>query len=150
MTPASPPAPPAPPAPRSYLGAVTTSLVLVLVGSAWVLDASGAIDLDLGVLAALTLALVGAALVISAWWGRARGLLALGIPLVLAVGLFGLVDVPLRGGIGDPTYHPHRAVGVQRDYELAIGNLSVALRDGDFSGARRPVHAKLGIGRPNV
>jgi phage shock protein PspC (stress-responsive transcriptional regulator) len=136
--------------PRSYLGAVTTSLLLVLVGGAWVLDASGTIDLDLGVLSALALTLVGAALVASAWYGRARGLIALGIPLVLVVGLFGLVDVPLRGGIGDPTYHPSTIGAVDREYELAIGNLSVDLRDVDFSGVRRHVRAQLGVGQLNV
>ena len=57
-------------------------------------------------------ALVGAALVVSAWFGRSRGLIALGIPLVLVVGGFGLVDVPLAGGIGDPTYHPRTVAAV--------------------------------------
>jgi hypothetical protein len=150
--PSPPPAvfPAEPPTPRSYLGAVTVSALLVLVGVAWVLGASDLWDVDLGVVAALALALVGAALVASAWFGRARGLIALGIPLVLVVGAFGLVDVPLRGGIGDPTYRPRTVAAVDRDYELAIGNLSVDLRDVDFAGARRHVRARLGVGQLNV
>jgi phage shock protein PspC (stress-responsive transcriptional regulator) len=152
--PGAPPHPPpsssSPPKPRSYLGAVTVSVLLVLSGVAWILDASGAWDVDLGVLAALALAIVGAALVVSTWYGRARGLLALGIPLVLVVGLFGVVDVPLRGGIGDPTHHPRTVGAIDRDYELAIGNLSVDLRDVAFSGARRHVRAQLVIGQLNV
>ena len=56
-------------APRSYLGAVTWSLLLVLAGVAWLLDASGAVEVDLGVVFALALALVGTALVVSAWFG---------------------------------------------------------------------------------
>src|SRR5439155_953860 len=84
---------------------------------------------------------LGAAVVVRAWLGSARGLIALGIPLVLLVGAFGLVDVPLSGGIGDPTYHPRSAVAVDGEYQLAIGNLSVDLRDADFSGTRRHVHA---------
>jgi phage shock protein PspC (stress-responsive transcriptional regulator) len=135
---------------RSYLGAVTVSALLVLGGTAWILDASGAWDVDLGVLTAIALAIVGAALVVSTWYGRARGLLALGIPLVLLVGLFGVVDVPLRGGIGDPTHHPRTVGAIDPDYELAIGNLSVDLRDVDFAGARRHVRAQVGIGQLNV
>jgi hypothetical protein len=69
---------------------------------------------------------------------------------VLIVGGFGLVDVPLTGGIGDPTYHPRAVTAVDRDYSLGIGNLSVDLRDVDFSGHRRRVHAQLGIGQLNV
>ena len=136
--------------PRSALGAITWSSLLVLAGVAWLLDTSGVVDVDLGVVVALALALVGAALVVSAWLGSARGLIALGIPLVLLVGAFGLVDVPLSGGIGDPTYHPRSAVAVDGEYQLAIGNLSVDLRDADFSGTRRHVHAQLGIGQLNV
>ena len=94
--------------------------------------------------------LVGVALVVSAWFGRSRGLIALGIPLVLVVGGFGLVDVPLAGGIGDPTYHPRSVAAVDGLYTLAIGNLSVDLRDVDFSGTRRHVHAQLGIGHLDV
>lgn len=148
--PAAPlPAPPSP-KPRSVLGAVALSGLLVLVGAAWVLDASDVVALDLGVVAALALLLVGAALLVSAWYGRARGLIALGIVLMFVVGVLGLVDVPLRGGIGDPTYHPRTVAAVDRDYSLAIGNLSVDLRDVDFAGTTRRVHAQLGIGQLNV
>ena len=136
--------------PRSYLGAVTWSALLILAGGAWLFEAAGAVDVDLGVVFALALALVGIALVASAWFGRSRGLIALGIPLVFVVGAFGLVDVPLTGGIGDPTYHPRSVAAVEGAYTLAVGNLSVDLRDVDFSGTSRRVHAQLGIGQLNV
>jgi phage shock protein PspC (stress-responsive transcriptional regulator) len=145
-----PTTPPRPPRPRSRLGTLAVSALLLLVGTAWVLDASGTVDLDLGVVAALALLLVGAALVVSAWCGRARGLIALGIVLMFVVGLLGFVDVPLRGGIGDPTYHPRSAAAVDREYTLAIGNLAVDLRDVDFAGTTRRVHAQLGIGQLDV
>jgi hypothetical protein len=132
------------------LGAVALSGLLVLVGTAWVLDASDVVALDLDVVAALALLLVGATLLVSAWYGRARGLIALGVVLMFVVGVLGLVDVPLRGGIGDPTYHPRAAAAVDHDYSLAIGNLSVDLRDVDFAGTTRRVHAQLGIGQLNV
>jgi hypothetical protein len=98
----------------------------------------------------LALALVGAALLTSAWLGRSRGLIALGIVLALIVGAFGLVDVPLEGGVGDPTYRPLTVSAVHREYDLAIGSLSIDLSDVDFSGARRTVHAQLGIGDMDV
>jgi hypothetical protein len=118
----------------------------VLAGGAWVLDAWDVVQVDVGVLVAFALVLVGVALVVSAWYGRARGLIALGIPLVLVVGAFGVIDVPLRGGIGDARHRPHRVSAVERGYEMAIGNLSVDLRDVDFAGTRRRVHAQIGIG----
>ena len=39
---------------------------------------------------------------------------------------------------------------IDPEYELAIGNLSVDLRDVDFSGVRRHVRARLGVGQLNV
>jgi len=39
---------------------------------------------------------------------------------------------------------------VHRDYELAIGNLSVDLRDVEFAGVSRHLHARLGVGQLNV
>lgn len=136
--------------PKSPLGAITWSSLLVLAGGAWLLEASGVIDIDVGVVVALALALVGVALLVSAWYGRARGLIALGIPLVLVVGALGVVDVPLDGGIGNPTHRPHSVAAVERSYELGIGDLSIDFRDVDFSATRRRVHAQLGIGQLNV
>jgi hypothetical protein len=99
---------------------------------------------------ALALAVVGIALVASAWYGRARGLIALGIVLALAVAAFGVLDVPLRGGIGDPTYRPREVSAVKGSYDLAIGKMVLDLRAVDFSGARRSVHAAVGIGDLDV
>ncbi|HEX5585838.1 MAG TPA: LiaF domain-containing protein, partial [Acidimicrobiia bacterium] len=141
---------PRPPRPKSHLGAITLSALLVLAGVVWLLDLADVITLDVGVMVALALALVGAALITSAWFGRARGLIALGIALALAVGAFGVIDVPLRGGIGDTTHRPRAVGAVDGSYEMAIGRLTVDLGAVDFSGRRRTVHAALGIGKLDV
>ena len=122
----------------------------VLVGGAWLLDAAGVVDVNVGVVVALGLVVVGAALVISVWLGRSRGLIAVGIPLALVVGALGVVDVPLDGGIGNPNYRPPTLARVECSYALGIGDLSLDLRAADFSGTRRHVHAQLGIGQLNV
>ena len=51
--PVRPPRPPKPPKPKSNLGAITASALLVLAGGAWLLDLSGAVDVDLGTVFAL-------------------------------------------------------------------------------------------------
>jgi predicted membrane protein len=124
--------------------------LLVLAGTAWLLDATGAVDVDLGVVVASALTLVGIVLLVSAWYGRARKLIVLGVPLLVVVAALGLVDVPLRGGVGDPSYSPRRLADVRQTYELAVGDLTVDLRRVDFSGVHRTVRAQLGIGRLNV
>lgn len=122
----------------------------MLAGGAWLLDLAGWVNVDLGTVFALGLAIVGIALVTSAWRGRAHGLIALGILLALIVGAFGVIDVPLRGGIGDTTYRPRTVSAVDRVYETAIGRLTVDLRNVDFSGRQRMVLARVGLGKLQV
>lgn len=136
--------------PRSPLGAITWSALLVVAGGAWIVDAAGIADVDAGVVLAIGLVVVGTALVVSAWVGRARGLIALGIALAFAVGALGLLDVSLTRGIGDTTYHPRSTAALSRSYELAIGRLTVDLGDVDFAGERRRVRTRLGAGHLDV
>ena len=135
---------------RSPLGAMTVSALLVLAGTVWLLDVTGTVHVDLGVAIACALALVGLSLLISAWYGRARALIALGILLLPIVLALGLVDVPLRGGVGDPHYVPRTLAGVHANYELAVGDLTLDLSHVDFTHTDRTVRAQLGIGRLNV
>jgi phage shock protein PspC (stress-responsive transcriptional regulator) len=93
------------------------------------------------------LTIVGLALVLGAWIGRPRGFIALGVMLTVAVAAASALDVEWRGGIGDRTYRPVAAAEVRRNYNVAIGQLSVDLDDVDFTGRRAEVDAEVGIGR---
>ncbi len=125
------------------------SALLVMLGAAWLLDLVGAVTLDAGLLLALALGIVGAGLLVSTWFGRARGLIALGALLALALGTVGIMDVPLRGGIGDPHYRPRHLAGSEARYELAIGAMVLDLRDLDWVGTQR-IRATVGIGSLKV
>ncbi len=131
--------------PRSRLGRLVMSALLVVLGAAWLLDLMDAVELDVGAITALVLTVLGAGLVAGAWFGRARGLIALGAVVAFALGGIGLLDVPLRGGIGDPVYRPRSAAAVRSRYELAIGKLVVDLRGVTLTESRR-VRATVGIG----
>ena len=76
----------------------------------------------------LALVLVGLALVVGAWLGRSRGLIALALLLVLACSIDAALDVPISGGIGERVYTAQDANTVQHNYELGIGHLVVDLR----------------------
>jgi phage shock protein PspC (stress-responsive transcriptional regulator) len=133
--------------PRGPVTAITLSVLLILGGLAWLVAAAGWVTVDAGVLTALALTIVGIGLVASAWIGRARGLIALGVVLALAVGAFAAIDVPLRGDIGESTYRPVTAAGVHDRYQMAIGRLEVDLRSADLARRRTEVLARVGIGR---
>jgi len=132
---------------RSHLTAITLSALLAVVGGAWLFDLAGLIAVDVGEMFAIALAVVGAGLVASAWFGRARGLIVSGILLSLIVGAFGVIDVPLRGGLGDTTYRARSVTDIETTYEMAFGRLTVDVGDVDFSGHRRALTATLGVGK---
>src|SRR5207248_7711054 len=83
---------PAPPVPRrerrerSRLGRTTLSVILIAGGAAVFLDQTDAFHISLEGYLAVALMLTGLGLAVGAWWGRARGLIALGILITLVLG----------------------------------------------------------------
>ena len=74
-----PPPPSAPPRPFP-IGRFLAGAFLVVLGIGWLLDAVGAVSLDWDAILPIALILVGLALGVSAWRGKANGgLIALGI-----------------------------------------------------------------------
>src|SRR5204862_6764087 len=124
-----PPRPPRPPRRRSFLTPLTISVLLIGAGAAAFLDSVGAVHVTLAAVLASGLIVVGAALVLSTWFGRARGLIPIGVILLLATIPASVIDVPISGGIGEREYRPFARADLRRTYELGIGHLVVDLRN---------------------
>jgi phage shock protein PspC (stress-responsive transcriptional regulator)/predicted membrane protein len=133
--------------PRSFLTPLTLSVLLIGAGVAFLLQASGAADVNLTVVLAIGTCVVGAALVVAAFAGRAPALIAVGIVLLGATAVANTIDVPLRGGIGERVYRPQTIAEVQPHYEHGIGRLVIDLRDVPFTTEDLDVSAQLGIGQ---
>ena len=104
--------------PRSFLGPLTLSVLFIGAGIARLLQATGAVDINLTV-ALGRHAVVGAMLVVSAWFGRARSLIFLGAPARAATAIASVIDVPLSGGIRRGDHRPTTDAAVQSTYQLA-------------------------------
>jgi hypothetical protein len=78
--------PPPPPSPRtpSVLGPVTVSVMMIALGVLAGVDASGA-DVAAAAYPALALLVIGLGLLVGTWYGRSRGLIALGVLAALAL-----------------------------------------------------------------
>jgi phage shock protein PspC (stress-responsive transcriptional regulator)/predicted membrane protein len=133
--------------PRSFLTPLTLSVLLIGAGVASLLQATGALDVNLTVVVAIGTCVVGAALVVSAFAGRAPALIAVGIVLLAATAIANTIDVPLRGGIGESVYRPQTVAEVQPHYEHGIGRLVIDLRAVPLTGQVTDVSAQLGIGQ---
>ncbi|HEY7101924.1 MAG TPA: PspC domain-containing protein [Mycobacteriales bacterium] len=146
------PPPPAPPPPREHsaLGMITVCLLLVVLGVAAALAASGAIDPEADDLLAVSVGTIGAGLLVGAWYGRARWLTWLGIPLLVALIVVSTSNVSLKGGVGDRRYDPQTAAEVQREYRVGVGNIRLDLSDVDLSKQQVQTKVSAGIGNVEV
>jgi phage shock protein PspC (stress-responsive transcriptional regulator) len=143
--------PPPAPSPRrehSALGILTLSLLLVVLGVAAALAAGGAIDPEPDDLLAVAVGTIGAGLLVGAWFGRARWLTWLGLPLLVALIVVSASNVSLKGGAGDRRYQPATTAEIEPSYRVGVGNVRLDLSEVDFS--EQPVRTKVSAGVGNV
>ncbi len=136
--------------PRPFLTPLTLSVLLIGAGIASFLQATGWLDVNLAVVLAIGTCLVGAALIASAWVGRARGLIAIGLLLAVAAGIATTIDVPLSGGFGAHTYAPVSSADLQSHYKVGAGSLRLDLTHTALGVADYTVNAQVGAGELNV
>lgn len=149
---------PAPPRDRSYLGHVTFGVALISLGILGFLDAVvPGLDPSVRHYMALLVSVVGLGLVVGAWYGRAGGLVAMGIVLVpvamvsLAVwSVSGTVEFDTSGFSDDGYHRPASVDEIPEAYRLGVGSLVVDLRKVDFTGRTVEVEAGVGIGELTV
>lgn len=144
--------PPAPPRQRSYLGGITLGLSLIWFGLAWALNAAGLTSMSAVTIFGVSLGIIGAGLLLGAWFGRARWLIVLALPLSLIV--WGLASVPdsirladspqwISGGIGEATFAPESAA--DDTFELGVGSAELRVADWEPYGSSE-VTAEVGLG----
>lgn len=134
-TPASPPEPPRSP---SVLGRLTVGLALLVVGGAALLATATGATFGARTYLALGLVVIGAGLLVGAWWGRARWLVVVGlllVPLALASGLRGLPAVSTIE-VGQRQWEPQTVAEIAADYSLFAGEGALDLTGVDFPRGR--------------
>lgn len=152
---AAPPAPPLPappppaPKPRSVLGLLTVSVAAIVAGVLVALDLTGEWDVDPVVLLAVLTGLVGLGLVVGAFVGRSRGLIALGVVLALCTAGAAAIPGQVSRSAGDVVWAPATLAQLEPSYEWGAGNVTLDLSDVQLDGRRR-VTVDLGAGELSV
>ena len=134
------------PRPKPFLGHLTAALLLLLTGVAVLIDRLGWITFDVGSFLAVCLILIGTVLVLSAFAGRARGLIWLGLLLAPFAWFMTAVDLTWWGGIGEEHLVITDLANLDDEYRWGIGEFSVDLSDLDLEGETRELAVGLTIG----
>lgn len=147
VTPPGPVPPPGPIAPRSALGRIVTCLVLIGLGVLAAADALGA-DVPLPAYPALVLTGAGLGLLVATRYGRARGLIALGL-----LGALALPPAAFAQEFAGPIAH-HRSViaptstgGLPALIQYRAGDVAIDLSGLDLTGGNAATTVHLGAGR---
>jgi phage shock protein PspC (stress-responsive transcriptional regulator) len=142
------PPPPRRPRRRPFLGPVTFAVALIVTGLALVLDNLDVLDLSLGQVLAVFLTVLGGGLLVGTWWGRAWGLIPIGllaVPVVAVTALAG--PVPVEGGVAERLIQPTTPAEVRPSYRLAGGELLLDLSSVRFGPGAPPIEASVAGGR---
>ena len=150
-------APPAPPTevvtdtkPNPPVTALTFAALAALAGGSVLVDAVGWTDVAVTPMIAIAILIVGGGLLTRAFLGGGRGLIPMGLLLVVAVGVSAVAEPTLSDGIGERDYVPVAFDAVDSEYRLGIGELVVDLRQVDFPAGEHIIDVHLGFGETRV
>ncbi|HEY6593298.1 MAG TPA: PspC domain-containing protein [Asanoa sp.] len=161
--PPGPPVPPAPPQParppkppreRSALGAATFSLIPVAIAVVLLLDLLNVVSVHPSSYFAASLATIGLGLLVGAWLGRARWLIALGLVAAAALGISTVAESQLGPETSrrraDVVWTPVNAAALNSNYDLPFGDGTLDLSGVDFAGQDKTVTITMNVGELRV
>ena len=126
---------------------LTLSLATLVVGVLLLLAATGTASLPTEIVLAVALGVVGLGLLVSAWWGRARGLVPVAVLLALALGGAVAARPALDHGLGQRDWVARSAT----DFRLGIGDATLVVSQ-DLGSDPMPqaVTARVSVGHLKV
>ena len=129
------------------------ALVALLIGIAALGDAVGVFLLAAmggGTVLAILAIVAGMALVIAAFAGGARWLIAPALILVLPLAIVAAADVNIDGGAGQRHYDPADMSELRPDYRLGMGELEIDMRRVTLPPGQTDVRVEVGVGHAVV
>jgi phage shock protein PspC (stress-responsive transcriptional regulator) len=123
--------------------------LIVLIGVAVVAGFTGAASGG-ATTVAIVVIVAGGLLMIGAFTGGMRWLIAPALALALSAGVAVAGDIDIRGGTGERVYRPASADSLRNNYRLGVGHLLLDLRNTKFGPGDHRVHLKVGLGQAEV
>ncbi|MFC5833060.1 PspC domain-containing protein [Nonomuraea insulae] len=107
--------------PRSFIGAITILLAIIIGGIVVAVQARSAAGVSPTIVGGAMLITLGAGLLVAAWWGRGAGLVAAGTAVALIVGV-GLMLGGMPRNIGPSEWAPTSVAEAARLYDVGVGD----------------------------
>lgn len=143
--PLTPPPPPPPQRPKSHLFALTMATIAFALAGLWIVDGTTSYDVSPAVYPGTAVGIIAAALLIGTWWGRSRGLIAVGL---FAAVLTTAAAIAGPGPYGYAVERPRLAADLASSYDLGVGRLDVHLEQiadrEDLEGHTVHIEARFG------
>lgn len=126
---------------------IVAGAVMVLVGLMWLLERTGSIDISITAVLGLATMVIGISLMVIARDGSHGGLVVLGTVLALLALLTAAAPFEgFQGGVGDRVVEIGSIDEIRPDYNLAMGKLTIDLRDVTDLEAGATLAASVGMG----
>ena len=121
--------------------------VFVLIGLLWLLERAGTIDISVTAVLGLGTLVIGLSLMLLAREGTHAGLIVLGTILALVTMMTAVAPFEgFQGGVGERVIEVSSVDDIRTDYNLAMGTLTIDLRQIDDLRAVTPLTASVGMG----
>jgi len=133
-----------------FLGPIGLALLLLFSGLSVFAGQVGWWDIDPASFLAICLMILGSVLVVSAFVGRARGLIWLGLFLLPLAWAIAAADLTWWDGIGEELVTVDSLVELEDEYRWGIGEFHVDLSDLDLDGETRTLAVGLTIGELKI
>jgi hypothetical protein len=131
-------------APPSRLGAFVASFAVIAVGVLGMIDLAG-VSVKASTYFAVPLVVTGLGLILGAWYGLARWLIAIGMVLLVALSITAAVEA-LGGVDRSTTWKPATIDQLDRTYTLGLGSAVLDLSGLDFAGRSEAVEVRVDVG----
>lgn len=133
------------------VGQIVTGAILIVIGVGWLLSALDIATIPWRALLAGVLIVVGISLVAAAAQGSTPGgLVTTGVVLVITLALLSTASsafsIPLRGGVGDRSYHP-TAASLEPEYRLIAGQMHLDLTGIEIPAGETTIEVSVTFGK---
>ncbi|NUR90820.1 MAG: hypothetical protein HOY71_42655, partial [Nonomuraea sp.] len=142
--------PPRPKRARSFIGAITFLLAIIVGGIVVAVQANSASGVNPTIVGGALLITIGSGLLVAAWWGRGAGLVAAGTTIALLIA-FGLMFGGMPRKLGDSIWNPTTSAEVHQLFDVGVGDGRLDLSDFTATpGSTTTINAKVSIGELTV